>query len=151
MIALSQFWSFHSLLLVIYLVVMIQFWSMKHNADLDTFWKGHFYWKRGAPGEKVLFSLLLHSLWLWLVGGFGIWSWSSSLITVSLKDLQKKVRINNRKIEWTWVPDNMLEPLWQTLKLTTFKVLVIWENEISLLIKTHKLYCSWIYPNRYIS
>lgn len=141
-------------MLVIYLVVIIQFWSMKHNVDLDTFWKGHFYWKRGTPKEKLLFSLLLHSLWLWLVGGFGIWSWSSYLITVSLKDLQKKVRINNRKIEWTWVPDNMLEPLWQTLKLTTSKFL-LYERMKYLYWSKHirwiSFYCSWIYPNRYIS
>ena len=141
-------------MLVIYLVVMIQFWSMKDNVDLDTFWMGRFYWKRGTPKEKVIFSLLLHSLWLWLVGGFGIWSWSSYLITVSLKDLQKKVRINNRKIEWTWVPDNMLEALWQTLKLTTSKFLLYermkylyWSRHISWI----SFYCSWIYPNRYIS
>lgn len=74
-------------------------------------------------------------------------TWQLKLKEPSYNHKVNTYRIRNKKIERTWVPNDMLEPLLQNLELPTSRILVIWDDQITPLTKPQwaefSLCCSW--------
>lgn len=106
---------------------VIQFWSMIHNGKSS--WqllKETSLWdkKRETPEWKVLFLLPVHSFRDHGCGKTWYLKLNEPSYNHKVKTYRKKVRIRNIKIGRAWVPNDILEPLLQTLELPASKILL---------------------------